>query len=237
MNFGDSPEVCFLGRSNVGKSSLLNALLGRRAIAHVSSKPGRTKSMNAFGVGKEDENGKDRLVVLDMPGYGKGSRGEWGKEILKYLNQRKQLKRAYLLIDTTHGIKVSDEQLLALFRQSGIPHQIILSKVDKVLFPNSRIPSEEALEARFAELRRTMEIVHTAVQPDVEDESAALGEILACSTEGGLGPNGKKLGIDAIRHSMLQAAGLEYKPKVKPVAPVKIVPHEELWQRAPGLAG
>lgn len=103
------PEVCFLGRSNVGKSSLLNALFNRTnaRTAHVSSKPGRTRTMNAFGVGRTwDENvlraaggksadkwkalGRGGVVVVDMPGYGKGSRDEWGAEIMKYLEKRKQ---------------------------------------------------------------------------------------------------------------------------------------------------
>ena len=84
------PEVAFLGRSNVGKSSLLNALMGKK-ICHISSKPGRTKSMNFFAVGGEDGHGNPgRLAVLDMPGYGKGSREEWGTEIMKYLVGRKQ---------------------------------------------------------------------------------------------------------------------------------------------------
>ena len=84
------PEVAFLGRSNVGKSSLLNALMGRQ-ICHTSSKPGRTRSMNFFAVGGEDGRGNSgRLTVLDMPGYGKGSREEWGPEIMKYLGGRKQ---------------------------------------------------------------------------------------------------------------------------------------------------
>lgn len=97
------PEVAFLGRSNVGKSSLLNAIVNRpRArTAHVSKKPGRTKTMNAFGVGPEMVEiakgteswkalGKGGVVVVDMPGYGKGSREEWGEEIMKYLEKRKQ---------------------------------------------------------------------------------------------------------------------------------------------------
>ena len=84
------PEVAFFGRSNVGKSSLLNALMGQN-ICHTSSKPGRTRSMNFFAVGGEDGHGNaGKLAVLDMPGYGKGSHAEWGQEIMKYLAGRKQ---------------------------------------------------------------------------------------------------------------------------------------------------
>ena len=90
VNPGTAPEVAFLGRSNVGKSSLLNALMGSK-MCHTSSKPGRTKTMNFFAVGGEDNVGSPgKIVVLDMPGYGKGSRDEWGEEIMKYLVGRKQ---------------------------------------------------------------------------------------------------------------------------------------------------
>lgn len=82
------PEVAFLGRSNVGKSSLLNAVMGQE-VCWTSSKPGRTREMNAFGIGGT-KGGENKVVLLDMPGYGKGSRAEWGMEIMKYLQGRKQ---------------------------------------------------------------------------------------------------------------------------------------------------
>lgn len=82
------PEVAFLGRSNVGKSSLLNAIMGKE-MCWTSSKPGRTREMNAFGIGGT-KGGESKIVLLDMPGYGKGSRTEWGLEIMKYLQGRRQ---------------------------------------------------------------------------------------------------------------------------------------------------
>lgn len=185
--------------------------------------------MNAFGVGGLEENGRYRLVVLDMPGYGKGGRAEWGEEIIKYLEKRKQLKRAFLLVDAEHGIKTGDRQILDLFRHQSVPFQVILSKADRVLFPGSRMPSQGALEARFTELRRTMESVREAILPENEDDEGGLGEIVACSSEKRI--EGKRLGIDAVRFAMLRATGLELQPKPKLAPAVEIVSHEDIQSK------
>ncbi|KFX95639.1 hypothetical protein V490_03755 [Pseudogymnoascus sp. VKM F-3557] len=228
MAFGTSPEICFLGRSNVGKSSLLNALFGG-GVANVSSKPGRTKMMNAFNVGDNQDPMKN-LVVLDMPGYGKGGHADWGKEVLKYLGKRKQLKRAFVLIDAEVGLKKTDEQLLAIFRKEEIPHQIVLSKVDKLLFPKNRKPSEGALESRMQVLKRVIEMTRRTTQPNPEDMSGALGEIIGCCSER---PFGQVLGINEVRHAMLQAAGLEMKMDRKLIAETEVVSHEDVFGKDP----
>jgi GTP-binding protein len=183
--------------------------------------------MNAFAVGGAEDNGKNRLVVLDMPGYGKGGRAEWGTQIMKYLEKRKELKGTFLLVDAEHGVKKSDQQLLAMIKDIGIPYQVILSKADKIVFPGSRTPSSQALETRLTELRRTMESVKEAVQPNSEDDGGAVGEVVACSSEKWI--EGKRMGIDEVRFAMLRAAGLEYRPNVPLARPVEIVPHEEIF--------
>lgn len=186
--------------------------------------------MNAFAIG-DAHDFKKRLVVLDMPGYGKGGQAEWGTEILKYLNKRKQLTRAFLLIDAEHGLKKSDHQLLALFRQQNISHQIVFSKVDKLLFPSTvRIPSEDVMAKRLKDLHDRMEHVEEVIQPDIEDESGALGEIIACSSEFKI--DGKRIGINLMRHAMLQAAGLEYQAPLKHVKTAEIVPFDKI----PGMS-
>ncbi|KAL3475473.1 P-loop containing nucleoside triphosphate hydrolase protein [Aspergillus californicus] len=201
------PEVAFLGRSNVGKSSLLNAIMGKE-ICWTSSKPGRTREMNAFGIGGT-KGGESKIVLLDMPGYGKASRTEWGVEILKYLQGRKQLRRTFLLIDSEHGIKKTDLAILELFRQSAIPHQIILSKVDKLLLKNTPKPTSIPPPEKLAGLQTKLQQLKPIVQPDGRTEGpGALGEILTCSAEASLG-EGRFLGISAIRWAILSAAGLD----------------------------
>ncbi|KAF7919901.1 uncharacterized protein EAE98_009135 [Botrytis deweyae] len=232
MEFGDSSEVCFLGRSNVGKSSLLNALINTKA-AYTSSKPGRTRSMNAFAIGGHEgsEDNSERLVVLDMPGYGHGGRPEWGKEIIKYLEKRKQLKRAFVLIDAEHGIKESDRVMLQMLRAQKVPHQVVLSKIDKMLFASNtkKIPSSDNLKNRMTRLDKLLQETKEMIEPDPESEDAdsMTGEILTCTSEKCAG---RKYGIDAVRFAMLRAAGLHIQPKIKLAKQVDIISHEELFE-------
>ena len=122
-------EVAFIGRSNVGKSSLINAITNTN-IAITSKTPGRTKQLNFFKTG-------DKLTIVDMPGYGyaKASKKEvenWNKLIFDYLLQRKNLQRVFLLIDSRHSLKDSDEEMMEILDKSGILYQIILTKIDEI---------------------------------------------------------------------------------------------------------
>lgn len=122
-------EFAFVGRSNVGKSSLINAITNSK-IAVVSKTPGRTKQINFFQVG-------DSLTIVDMPGYGYAKAGKqevqnWNALIFKYLLNRINLKRVFLLIDSRHLIKSNDEEMMDILDKSGILYQIILTKVDEV---------------------------------------------------------------------------------------------------------
>lgn len=124
------PEVAFAGRSNVGKSSLLNALTGRNALARVSSTPGRTKQLNFFDLAH-------RIALVDMPGYGyaqaaKSVKEDWQGLMFAYLRGRPSLKRVFLLLDARVEIKASDEAVIELFDRAAILFQIVLTKIDQV---------------------------------------------------------------------------------------------------------
>ena len=125
------PEIAFAGRSNVGKSSLINALTGQKSLARVSVTPGRTRELNFFTLGKDG-----RLLLVDMPGYGyaRASKAEvkgWTRLIRDYLKGRRELKRVFLLIDARHGLKESDRETMALMDEAAVSYQGVLTKSDK----------------------------------------------------------------------------------------------------------
>lgn len=126
----DLPEIAFAGRSNVGKSSLVNALTGRKTLARTSNTPGRTQQINLFSL-------DERLMLADLPGYGfaKAPKKEverWIDNMTGYLAGRQPLRRCCLLIDARHGLKVSDRDVMALLDKTAVSYQIILTKCDKV---------------------------------------------------------------------------------------------------------
>lgn len=123
------PEVAVVGRSNVGKSSLINAVVGRKDCARVSKQPGRTQQINFFTL-------LDKISLADLPGYGyaavsKKVRKSWDQLILDYLRGRQNLRRIFLLIDSRHGIKASDEEIMDILDESAVVYQIVLTKIDK----------------------------------------------------------------------------------------------------------
>jgi len=123
------PEIAFAGRSNVGKSSLINALTNRRALARTSRTPGRTQQLNFFNI-------SDRFVLVDMPGYGfarvsKQKKQEWYDLIFSYLQGRETLRCVFVLVDARHGLKDSDRDMMKILDECAMPYRIVLTKTDK----------------------------------------------------------------------------------------------------------
>jgi GTP-binding protein len=155
------PEIAFAGRSNVGKSSLVNALTGRRMLARTSNTPGRTRQINFFDLG-------ERLILVDLPGYGyadapKAAIKSWTDLVRRYLRTRAALRRVCLLIDSRHGIKEVDRPLMCMLDDSGVSYQVVLTKTDKA----SAEELGRVLEEITAELA-----IHVAAHPEIHLTSA-----------------------------------------------------------------
>jgi GTP-binding protein len=162
----DAPEIAFAGRSNVGKSSLVNALTGRSTLARVSSKPGHTRQLNFFDLG-------GRLMLVDLPGYGfaqvsKSLKQSWQDLAVAYLRGRPVLKRICLLIDARHGVKESDRDTMKNLDRAAVVYQLVLTKVDLL----SAAAVAPAIAAATAEAAK-----HAAAHP----------RVLATSSESGAG--------------------------------------------------
>ena len=147
----DRIEVCFAGRSNVGKSTLINALTGRKALARASNTPGRTQEINFFTAGEDH-------YLVDLPGYGYANAPldvvkKWQALLKQYLSGRQNLRRAFVLIDARHGIKDVDAEIMGLLDKAAVTFQCVLTKVDK-LKPNAESKVLDQVREKLSSTRR-----------------------------------------------------------------------------------
>lgn len=187
----ESPEVGFAGRSNAGKSSLINAITGRKDLARASNTPGRTRELNFFDVG-------GRLMMVDMPGYGyakapKSDVKQWQSLLRAYLRGRPGLARAFVLVDARHGVKSADEEMLSLLDETAVTYQFVLTKIDKVR-PSERPALIAGVEAVARRRPAAHPIVHATSSttgegiPELRAELAALARAQSGPMTKGLTP-------------------------------------------------
>ena len=162
----DVPEIAFCGRSNVGKSSLLNAITGRRAIARASVTPGRTQELNFFEVGEPTQ-----FRLVDMPGYGFAKAPvkvveRWKQLVRTYLRGRQVLARVLVLVDARHGLKDVDREMMAMLDAAAVSYRVVLTKADKL-----KASELEAVAVRTREEARK----HVAAHPELHITSAEKG--------------------------------------------------------------
>ncbi|MBM1633536.1 YihA family ribosome biogenesis GTP-binding protein [Sulfitobacter mediterraneus] len=160
----DRMEVCFAGRSNVGKSSLINALTGTKALARASNTPGRTQEINFFTAGESH-------YLVDLPGYGYANAPlpvveKWQRLLKQYLSGRQTLRRAFVLIDSRHGVKKVDDEIMSLLDSSAVTFQVVLTKADKV--------KEKEREKILEQVRGAL-TKHPAAYPEIVVTSSEKG--------------------------------------------------------------
>ncbi len=170
------PEIAFCGRSNVGKSSLLNALTGRRAIARASVTPGRTQELNFFDVGRPEQGAEEEGVLplfrlVDMPGYGFAKAPvkvveKWKSLVKSYLRGRQVLTRTLVLVDSRHGLKQVDRDMMTMLDEAAVSYRIVLTKTDKIKASDlATVAEKTAAEAKK----------HVAAYPEIHLTSAEKG--------------------------------------------------------------
>lgn len=174
------PEVAFAGRSNVGKSSLINALLGRKRLVRTSRHPGQTAQLNFFEM-------PGKMAFVDMPGYGfakvsKAERALWDQLISTYLCGRASLRRVFVLVDSRHGLKPTDEEVMGMLDGAAVSFQVVLTKADKL---------------NMSEQTRCV----AEVQAALKKHPAALPEVVLTSSEA-------RIGLEQVRASIVAATGL-----------------------------
>ncbi len=171
LPLSELPEIAFAGRSNVGKSSIINALTGQKGLAKTSNTPGRTQQLNFFNL-------DNKIHIVDLPGYGYAKAPEaqvkqWQKVIFAYLQGRVNLKRVFLLIDSRHGIKKADLEVMELLDKAAVTYQIVLTKTDKIGSGNLTKVIQET-------------------EAEIAKHAAAYTKLLATSSE-------KKIGLEELR--------------------------------------
>ncbi|MGH1413982.1 MAG: ribosome biogenesis GTP-binding protein YihA/YsxC [Pelagimonas sp.] len=164
----DRAEVCFAGRSNVGKSSLINALTGRKGIARASNTPGRTQEINYFTLAQDH-------YLVDLPGYGFANApvavvAKWQNLLKNYLAGRASLRRAFVLVDFRHGVKPVDEEIMTLLDRSAVTFQVVLTKADKV--------KDKDYDKTLAQVRSALS-KHPAAYPELVLTSSEKGDGIA----------------------------------------------------------